>query len=185
MSIPVPGRILLDTNVINLVVDHGNVIFDEEPLPDSLPNTEREDVIALHHLFRVGERAMWELAVSPTTYREISSTTDTARRRMLERAFGEYLIYWQDIAAQTADVDEVPAIDLGRRVSGSPILAALPDVADRELVAHAIAYGCDAMCTLDRKTILRRRHMINVTPLKIITPGEWWKEVEPYAALWM
>jgi hypothetical protein len=123
MSIPVPGRILLDTNVVNLIVDRGDVIFDEEPFPDEMSTTEREDVIALHHLFRVGERAMWQLAVSPTTYCEIVSTTDAVRRRTLERAFGEYLTYWRHIAAQAGDVDEPYAVDFGRRVATSPILA--------------------------------------------------------------
>lgn len=185
MSIPVPGRVLLDTNVINLIVDRAEILFDGEPLPNDIPESEREDIVSLHQLFLVGDRAQWELAVSPTTAREISNTTDPIRRRALERAFGEYLNYWWDIAAEYGDVDEAYAVDLGRRIAAASVLKSLPDLADRELVAHAIAYGCDALCTRDRRTILRHRGKINVGPLDIISPGEWWAKVRPYAALWM
>lgn len=76
------------------------------------------------------------------------------------------------------------AIDFGRRLVDTPFLAALPHLADRELIGYAIGYGCDAFCTRDLATIVKKRARLRQLPLKIITPAEWWAHVKPWAGLW-
>ena len=62
--------------------------------------------------------------------------------------FGELWLYWREFFEQNQLSDD-HADSLARRLVSSDILAALPDLPDRELLAHAIAYECDAMCTWD------------------------------------
>jgi hypothetical protein len=45
-------------------------------------------------------------------------------------------------------------------------------------------YRCDLFCTRDFRTILKHRGDLSGLPVQIVTPAEWWKRVEPYAALW-
>jgi hypothetical protein len=73
--------------------------------------------------------------------------------------------------------------DLRRRLYDSALLGAMPDPSDRELPGSAIGMGCDVFCTRDHKTIIRRRHLLPVLPIRILTPIEWWRSIKPWAGL--
>ena len=179
----IPGRVLLDTNVVNFILDWGEVIHDGGEIPAHVSDRDAEDILALRDFWLTGQRASWQLAISPRTYDEIAATSNLARRAALERWFGELWLYWREFfdSSQLSDSD---AESLARRLVPSEILAVLPDPPDRELLAHAIAYQCDAMCTRDRKTILRHRDKLKIVPVRILTPTEWWRLVSAHAGLW-
>ena len=180
-----PRRTFLDTNVVNFVLDHGECIFENATLPSALPAQDLADIDALQLIFSTGQRAHWELAVSPLTYAEILETRDPGRRADLQRWFGEIWAYWRGYFDEDGTLSDAYAEELGRRVSQSSLLLAFPDAHDRELICHAIAYGCDAFCTRDRKSILKRGARAPKLPLELLSPAEWGRRVQRYAGLWL
>jgi len=179
----IPGRVLLDTNVVNFILDWGEAIHDGGEIPPQVSAQDAEDILALRDIWLTGQRASWQLAISPLTYDEVSATTDPVRRAALEGWFGELWLYWRELFDQYQLSDD-HADSLARQLVPSDILAALPDLPDRALLAHAIAYKCDAFCTRDRKTILRHRDKLTLVPIRVLTPTEWWAAVSGYAGLW-
>ncbi len=178
------GRVLLDTNIVNFILDWGEAIHDGGEIPAHVPDRDVEDILALREIWLTGQRASWQLAVSPRTYDEIAETTNQVRRTALEGWFGELWLYWRAFFDQY-QLSESNADLLARQLVPSKILAVLPDYSDRELLAHAIAYDCDAMCTRDRRTILRHRDKLARVPVRILTPTEWWAAISNHAGLWV
>lgn len=174
----IPKRVFLDTNVINVLVKHATHVFEQERIsPDIEPNLAL-DIEALMHVFYVGARADWDLVGSQKTLDELSRTRDETLRSDLE----DYALGL--VNRDSNDKDRRFAADFGRRLIDSPFLAALPDLADRELIGYAIGYGCDAFCTRDIATIVKKRAQLRQVPLRVITPAEWWRHVKPWAGLW-
>ena len=178
-----PGRILFDTNVVNFTLDWAEVIFDEGDLPSHIHHRDKSDVLALRSIFMTGQRASWQLAISPLTYREIMATPNPDRRASLEKWFGELWQYWREFFEQENLSDEC-ADSLARNLEPSKFLLAIPQISDKKLIAHAISYGCDGFCTRDRKTILRHREKLRGVPLCFISPAEWRNLVRRYEAIW-
>jgi hypothetical protein len=174
----IPVRVFLDTNVINVLVKYSANVFEQEAIA---PDTESKlaiDIEALMHVFYVGVRANWSLIGSPKTIHELSQTKDeTLRGDLVEYALGF-------VNQDSSDEDHKFASDFGRRLVDSPFVATLPDLADRELIGYAIGYGCDAFCTRDIATIVKKRSRLRQVPLRIVTPAEWWAHVKPWAGLW-
>ena len=174
----IPQSVFLDTNVINVLVKWSAEVFDHKHISAYINQTLAIDIEALRHVFYVGSRANWDILASTKTLDELSRTRDQELR-------GELLEY----GAGLVDLDPENecrkfALDLGRRLIDAPFVAALPDIADRELIGHALGLGCDAFCTCDRATILNKRRELRQIPLRIITPAEWWAHVKPWAGLW-
>lgn len=174
----IPKRVFLDTNVLNVLVKQSEHIFDNQFIPDHIEPSLALDAEALMHVFYVGSRANWDLLGSPKTLNEISRTKDAALRDdLLDYALGI-------VNYGVSDEDRAFAEDFGRRLVDAPFVAALPDVADRELIGNAIGLRCDVFCTCDRATIVSKRNHLTQLPLKIMTPSEWWAQVKPWAGLW-
>ena len=174
----IPRRVFLDTNVINVLVKHSTHVFEQEPIPSDVDPTLATDIEALMHVFYVGARANWELLSSQKTIDELSRTRDgSLRDDLLEYALGF-------INSDLRDEDRRFAADFGRRLIDTPFVAALPDLADRELIGNAIGFACDVFCTCDRATIVRKRSQLRQVPLRVQTPAEWWAQIKPWAGLW-
>ena len=137
----------------------------------------------MRDIWLAGQRASFQLAVSPRTYEEVAATTDPIRRASLEGWFAELWAYWREFFEESK-LSDLDADSLAHRLVPSEILAVLPDRSDRELLVHATAYECDAMCTRDRKTILRHRDELKLVPIRIFTPAEWWGTISRYAGVW-
>jgi hypothetical protein len=183
MTMPLPRRIFLDTNVVNFIVDYDDYIFENEEITARLSDADRQDVEALQLFFRTGERAHWEMVVSDLTYSELMATPDERRRRVLVRWFGMVWEHWRVCFDEDGTLDDDHASDLQRKLEGSGLLATFRDKNDRALIAHAIAYGCDAFMTRDRRSILRCvGHAIDL-PLEFLTPSDWGRRLRPYAGL--
>jgi hypothetical protein len=174
----IPQRIFLDTNVINVLVKHCAHVFERETIPQDTEKKLAIDIEALMHVFYVGTQAGWGLFGSETVIRELSRTHEAGLRDdLVEYALGF-------VNRDPKDEDRRFAADFGRRLVDTLFVAALPDVADRELIGNAIAIGCDAFCTRDRATIVNKRNQLRQIPLRIMTPEEWWAHIKPWAGLW-
>lgn len=182
----IPGRVFLDTNIINFIFDYGEQIHDGAPLPQNLSDRAVKDIDALYNLFLTGQRASWQLAVSPYTYQEVVQTKDLNRRQKLDPWFFEVWDYWVQIVESNSDVsDGIETVNLRRRTLESGILDALPDLDDRVLICDAVTYNCDLFCTRDWGTILKHRGKLPKLPFEIVTPSEWWSKIGPWAGLWV
>jgi hypothetical protein len=180
----VPGRVFLDTCVVNFMLDYGEQIHEGIATPAEANERVARDIEALYNIFLAGPRAMWQLAVSPHTYQEIAVTEDANRRRHLETWFGDLWQYWRDTIHENDDLPSfVEAEDTRVRVLGSGALDALPELADRVLLCDAIVYRCELFCTRDWTTILKQRAQLRGFPIEIATPAEWWSRIRPYARL--
>lgn len=174
----IPQRVFLDTNVINVLVKHGTNVFEREPIPHDTEPKLAIDIEALMHVFYVGTQADWGLFASQTVIRELSQTRKVGLRDdLVEYALGF-------VNRDPSDEDRRFALDFGRRLVDTPFVAALPDVADRELIGNAVGLGCDAFCTRDIATIVSKRDQLRQIPLRIMTPAEWWAQIKPWAGLW-
>lgn len=179
-----PGRIFLDTCVVNLILDFGEQIHEGVVTPDGVSERTAGDIEALYNIFFVGQRAHWQLAVSPHTYQEVIGTANPQRRRTLETWFFELWRCWRDIIDADNDLPTfIEAEHLRVDLLSSDMLAVLPDLADRVLVCDAVVYNCDLFCTRDWSTILRHRDQIKGLRFDIVSPAEWWDRIRPFAAL--
>lgn len=178
----IPGRIFLDTCTLNFILDHGEAIFDGGLIPHTAPPRVQADVEALRSLFLTGQRASWQLAVSPFSYREVVATRDPGRRKILEEWFFEVWHYWRETVLQQQDVPSLEeAEDIRERILASGLLDELPDPPDRILLCDAIAYRSDCFCTRDWTSLLTLRERLGSLPIRILTPTEWWQRVRSFA----
>jgi hypothetical protein len=161
----VPGRVFLDTCVVNFMLDYSEQIHDGRALPQVGPR-EAADIEALRDLWAVGQRASWQVAISPYTYSEIIRTTDVDRLRKLDLWSQEVWQYWRSTVEANNDLPTfVEAEDARVRLLGSGVLTCLPDVADRVLLCDAVVYRCDLFCTRDWSTILKHRAQLHGLPI--------------------
>jgi len=181
----VPGRVFLDTCVVNFIIDHVEEIHDNVVAPGSLDSRAIEDIEALSRLFVTGQRAQWQLAVSPYTYSEIMATRDPKRLSTLDGWFQDLWQCWRFIVGSDKHLPsfiEADAMRVHLLTSGS--LNVLPDVADRVLICDAYVYRCDLFCTRDWTTIIKHRSKLSDLPFDIVTPSEWWYQIRQFEALW-
>ncbi len=179
-----PGRVFLDTCVVNFLLEFSEQIHDGAGLP---PVSKREaaDIKALRSLWVVGQRAMWQLAISPYTYSEIARTKDMEKLQELHMWFQKLWQYWRSTIEQDDNLPSfIEAEDIRVHTLIDVYLSCLPDVADRVLICDALVYRCDLFCTRDWTTVLKHRSELRELPIEIVTPSEWWEKVRPYAGLW-
>ena len=182
----IPGRVFLDTCVVNFVLDYGEQIHDGGEIPSGMSRRIVDDIAALRNIFATGQRAFWQLAISPQTYREISATKHPKRVYELERWFFDIWAYWREFLRLSEDFPSVGETEEIRvRLLSSGLLDILPDESDRALISEAVAYRCDAFCTRDWSTILKHRGELLDIQIKIFTPAEWWSSIRQWAALWL
>lgn len=181
----VPRRVFLDTNVVNTVLDYGEMIHDCVDVPDQFEHRLRSDVESLRGIFVTGQRAFWQLAVSPLTYREVVRTRDLERRQNLTSWFYEVWGYWREFLQSAEDLPSFSEAEEERlNLLSSGILEVLPEMNDRVLICDAVVYRCDAFCTRDWSTILRHRGELKELQLQILTPTEWWELIRTWGELW-
>ena len=180
----IPGRVFLDTCVVNFMLDYGEQIHDGAPVPVDAGERIVRDIEALYNIMLVGQRAMWQLAISPHTYQEIVATKAVRRRHHLQTWFDDLWQYWLNVIHEDDNLPSfIEAEDTRVRLLASGSLNVLPDVADRILVCDATVYRCELFCTRDWTTVLKHRADLGGLPLDIVTPAEWWTKIRPYAEL--
>lgn len=174
----IPRRVFLDTCVVNMMLDHWEQLYDGVETPTDLSVDRAGELEGLCGICDTGARAMWQFTVSERTYRELSATSQDARRHELLRWFAE-LWHYQSEFSRPKPLPRAQLVDLQRR------LRVLPDVADRHLLLDAVRDQCQAFCTIDRRTIVKHRADLQGVPIQILTPSEWWAQIQPWAAVWL
>jgi hypothetical protein len=135
-----PRRVFLDTNIVNCLVKWRYCVFEMEEPPSDLDSTLLSDIESLTHVFQVGRRADWDIVASNKVIEELSQTSDDVLRN-------ELMDYGVDLTSYSAfrgsHDDHAYANDLARRLRDSDFVSSLPDLNDRDLIAHALAFRCD------------------------------------------
>ncbi len=181
----IPGRVFLDTCVVNFMLDFGPQIHDGDVLP-VVTLRDAEDIEALRCIFLTRQRAAWQLAISPHTCFEIARTRDKGRCLDLNHWFQELWHSWRSTIELNNDFPSfIEAEDIRVQTLTSGFLACLPDVRDQVLICDAIVYRCNLFCTRDGSTILKHWQELSGLPIDIVTPSEWWDRIRPLARLWI
>ncbi|GAH24889.1 unnamed protein product, partial [marine sediment metagenome] len=68
----------------NFWMDYGEEISEGTEPPSGIPKADVEDIKALYGIHMTGQRATWQLAISPHTYQEVLNTPEPKRRHYLE-----------------------------------------------------------------------------------------------------
>lgn len=179
-----PWRVFLDTCAINFILDHGESIHEFNDSAPDTPERVRVDIEAFQGIFATGQRAFWELAVSPHTYREVVATRDPTRMGVLHLWFLDIWNYWREVLHSSTDLPSFSeAEELRVALLSSGALDVLPDLSDRILLIDAVLYRCDLFCTRDWSTIVKHRDALADLPVRIVTPKEWWNTIRPWSGL--
>jgi hypothetical protein len=187
-----PGRLLLDTCVLNRIFDEGAYIFDGE-LPGGSNGNVDHDNEALRAIFAVHERAQFELLVSPLTVSEVANIQDFRDREIRLRWLLDMLDHWL-IMLNERQARVVQGGTVRHRFKLTPDLQAfeaalmeLPDFRrdpfDRLLLVQYRMAACQAFITTDRDTIWRHREALREHGVLVVTPSEYWQLLRPWAAL--
>lgn len=190
----IPGRLLLDTCVLNTIQDEGAYIFEGE-VPEGLTDADiHEDLAALRYIFQVNQRASFQFLVSPLTFAELANAKNvSSSQRRIQWALDVldvWLIFLEETGSRRAEGGTVE-----HRFKLTAELQELEkclmsktdfkrDPFDRLLLIQYKMGNCDAFLTLDKNTIWRHREWLLNQGIKVMCPSEFWEELKPYAALW-
>ncbi len=189
-----PGRLLLDTCVLNLLQDEGGFIFEGE-VPEGVSDEQLDaDLRALRWIFQVNERAAFQFLVSPLSFAELANETDFTRCSRRLRWALDVLDVWLVMLEETRDrVREGGSVR--HRFKLTPDLQRLEmqlmeiadfrqDPFDRLLLLQYHMGNCDAFLTTDRNTIWKHRSRLSELGIRVLNPAEFWDLLRPWAGLW-
>ena len=184
-----PGRLLLDTCVLNILQDEGEYIW-EDVLPDDVDEDDIDpETRALRWIFQINERAMFQFVVSPLRIGELAAIRDFGQREARIRWALDVLDTWQITVWETEDetvrqrrILTSELSDLEEKLREIPDLRRNPY--DRLLLLETHMANCDAFLTTDYKTILRHRKQLQELGIYVLLPSEFWELLKPWAGLW-
>lgn len=174
----IPGRVFLDTCVVNIMLDHGEILYDGKDIPADLALDRARELKALCGICDTGSRALWRFTISERTFYELNATKNDERRHRLLQWFAQ-LWQYQSAFSRPRPLTRARLSELRKQ------LRVLPDVADRDLILDAIRDNCQAFCTVDRRTILKHQERLKDLPLRVLTPSQWWTDIARWAAVWL
>jgi hypothetical protein len=189
-----PGRLLLDTCVLNCLFDEGGYIWEGE-LDEGVSETDLDpDLRALRAIFTVNERASFQFVISPLTVAEIANTQDFPDRERRVRWVLDVLDHWLILLDDLGDRVKVGGT-VRHRFKLPPEmqqfeadLMTVPDLRrdpfDRLLLVQYRMGNCDAFLTTDRDTIWCHREWLAARDVRVLCPAEFWEMLKPWAALW-
>lgn len=176
-----PRRIFLDSCAAQTLRDYGGFIYEGEPLDE----TDRihqvtngvANLEALAAIFQLTERAHFEWIVSAGSLEEAADKCDAGHLRWL----------WD-----VADHSNVCLDAENPKAESAAMAARLEEprfgylsVKDKRLLGEAIALGCEAFLTMERRLPQNAKHIKRELGIEIITPVLQWDMLRPWAALWL
>jgi hypothetical protein len=187
-----PGRVMLDTNILNELYDEGEYICDGDPGNRGYDEIDPE-LIALRDVFQLARRLQFQFVTSPLSVAEVVNIQGVEERRGRLGWFLEMLDYWTIELDGSGDRVSKGGVvrhrfkltpELERIETG---LLAIPDFRrdpfDRLLLLHSRMANCDVFLTQDRRTVWRHRKALKALDIAVVTPSEYWSLIAPYAAL--
>lgn len=176
-----PRRTFLDSSVLQLMHDFGDVIWDWVPVPVNsairLRPTGAETLRALQNIFSVTQRVTdWEFIVSDASQKEVNARGSHSYSSWVEevRTNSDYLLQIEQQAYPSRRHADM--VLEWKRVG---YLGA----GDRQLIADALRFGCDAFLTDDRRLARNAAHIQKQIRVGLFTPEEYWERLRPWAAL--
>ena len=190
-----PGRLLLDTCILNLLQDEDTYLWEGE-LPDGITEDQLDaDLIALRKIFIVNERVSFQLVISPLTIAEVANIRDYPDREQKVRWVLDVLDTWLITVDDLLDRENQGGT-VRHRFNLSERLQELEcklmtindfrrDPFDRLLMLQYQMANCDAFLTVDLATIWKHRTELDAFGIRVLRPSEFWNLIQPWARLWM
>lgn len=190
-----PGRILLDTCILNVLYEEGEYIFEGYFTPSLHDARPDDDLRALRSIFQVNERAMFQFLVSPLSVAEVANIQDFTERERRLRWVLDVLDHWLIMLDEIEDRIKHGGTVRHRFKLTSELqefeksLMEINDLRrdpfDRLLLLQYKMANCDAFLTIDKNTIWRHRETLEVKEIIVLRPSEFWSLLQPWAALWL
>ncbi len=191
----IPGRLLLDTCIVNTLFDEGGYICEGE-LPPGCDSEDEvpEDLRALRAIMDLNERASFQFKTSPLSLAEVANQqrfeSIVPCVRWVLDLLDHWLITLDESGDRVADGGEVshrfkltPELQkLEARLMQIPDLCR--DPLDRLLLIESRMARCDAFLTMDRRTIWKHRERLATEGVQVLTPAEFFNLLRPFAGLW-
>lgn len=170
-----PRRVYLDTSILQTIHDFGAVFFDGEAhtlnehaqrvngLPDEL--------WALAGVLEVNVRGSFQYVV-----------TDAALREVFDRGVSSYTRWALELAdlwAELSAAEEFPPSDNAMQ---GPCFGMI-SMKDRAVLQEALDRRCDAFLTMERRLTTAAEFVQRRTRLRILRPSDYWRLIQPWAAL--
>lgn len=188
-----PGRVFLDTNVLQYLQDFGEYVFDnynehaeEECFICGKTVISKDDrlyseIEALAQIFGVNTRTPFEFAVSDNTFLEVKDKRDSR----FNHWFYDVLDYWQIVMSEYQDspFSEESQASYEKAKTDKSLLGSFSEK-DQKIVLDAIKYDCNAILTTDfSKDKNKQRWIWDSYKMAIVTPSEFMKMIKPFVAL--
>ena len=178
-----PRRLFLDSSTLQTLLDYGETVFEgvEPPRGDRAHRMPGflDDLDALHKVFLVNDRAMFDIVLSDDSLREVAEKGDAAYMRWAL----DVLDHWR------ARIDEYRGGAFGGQ--GLIVSTRLDEprfgylsVKDKGLIRDALALECDAFLTMEKRLARNSRDLEGQLGLKVLRPPDYWGLLQPWAALY-
>lgn len=180
----VPGRVFLDTSVLQALHTYSEFIYDNDDLdptarvrsmPEGAANLE-----ALRDAVSVWGRGHFQLALSHASMDEV---LDRQHSGFLQWA-GEMMAYTDDWLLSCEPDESIPtpeATRLAAKLDG-PSFGYLGSK-DRLLLKDAVLLGCDVFLTMERRLPTRAAHLRQHVGIVVVQPLAYWRLLAPWAGL--
>lgn len=167
--------------------EYGEYIYDGGDLvpgarillvPDGVLNLD-----ALRQIMFVGQRAMFELALSENSLKEVH---DRERQDYLQWAF-EVLDYWHGCLSAYGRGDLNPFSGHGQSLAQLVMKSGFGYLSDKDraLLHDALLLECQAFLTIDRRLAKNAPHIARETGLRVLEPFQYWELLKPWAPLFV
>jgi len=171
-----PRRIYLDTSTLQKLYDFGGEIFEGEPF-EPVGRASRvqglaAEIDALHMIFMVNERAMFELVVTEASVREVVNRTHRGYTQWVYDVLDTWLIQSEGEERLT------PGTTFEDRRFG------MISVKDRRLLQEALDWRCDAFMTMERRLPTAAAFIERQTGLQVMRPTTHWDLLRRFARLY-
>lgn len=174
-----PGRIFLDSNVLQNLQVYGEYVFDNVEVHKDDKNAE--NIEALRNIFFVNQRANFEFALSNNSIKEVLEKKD---KSYLQWAF-DVLDHW--ICCINEYINSKAFSGKGKRLLQKLNEKQFSYLSkkDKRLLFDAIILECDAFLTMDFKLWKNKKHIERKLGIKILQPFEYWNSLKHFARLWV
>lgn len=165
------------------MIDYRENIFDGVPIVESNQRVYA-DIRSIAQIHYYADHNAIEMAISRTTFSEVTATSNTEKRAALLNYCGDLKRYFHDLIGDDYTFPGYNTKYFLEYLSNRG-LEHLPDPNDRLLMVEALFYKCDIFCTRDYRAILKYRTLLKkAIPMKILTPFEWCNRYSYIKAYW-